>query len=579
MLFTADFETTTIEPTKVWLWAVCEIGNIDHFQHGTNIDDFMDFCRYCENSTFYFHNLKWDISWIFIWLFEHGYQHVKDRKELEDNTFTTLISSKGQFYSCKVIFKKQGRYTNSVTFLDSHKILPFKIRDIAKGFGLPFLKGEIDYTLHNDGDREVTAEEIDYIKRDVIIPAMALHTVFSQRLTKITQGSNALFDYKRTVSEKKFEKWFPVPDYDGDVRQSYKGGYTYLNPKYKGVDIPEGVVFDVNSLYPWVMHDCPLPYGEGVYFQGEYQNDEIYPLFVQMFTCQFELKEGHLPTLQVKNSLFKFIPTEYLESSKDEDITLCMTSVDLKLFLDHYDIFNMDYHDGWKFKATVGLFTDYIDKWTEVKIQSKKDGNKAMYMLAKLMLNALYGKFALNPRVKSKYPYYDDGKIKYIDGHEEMRSPLYIPVGTFVTAYARNKTIRSCQEVYDRFIYADTDSMHLVGLDIPKGLQIDDTLLGYWSHESTFIRGRYLRQKTYIETELVDDKTYSKLEAEDQERCYQLNNQRVIDKITVAGLPDNCYKYVTWDNFHIGASYSGKLQQKSVIGGLILKNIDFSIQR
>lgn len=31
-----------------------------------------------------------------------------------------------------------------------------------------------------------------------------------------------------------------------------------------------------------------------------------------------------------------------------------------------------------------------------------------MRTLAKLMLNALYGKFALNPNVRSKIPYYDN---------------------------------------------------------------------------------------------------------------------------------------------------------------------------
>lgn len=578
MQFTADFETTTVEPTKVWAWAVCEIGNTEHTQHGEDIDDFMDFCRYSENSSFYFHNLKWDIQWIFIWLFEHGFRHVKDRKELESKTFTTLISNKGMFYSTKVVFEKKGRYTNSVTFFDSLKILPFKIKQIAKGFGLPFEKGEIDYTLHNDGHKGISPEELDYIRRDVKIPAMALHTLFSQGLTKMTQGSNALFDYKRTVGDRNFEKWFPIPDYDQDVRQAYKGGYTYLNPRFRSVDIGSGIVFDVNSLYPWVMRNCLLPYGEGIYFQGQYEQDEIYPLFVQMFTCQFELKPEHIPTLQIKDNLYSFIPTEYLESSGDEDVTLCMTSVDLKLFMEHYEVYNIEYHDGWKFKATTGLFTEYIDKWTEEKIKAKKEKNFAMYVLAKLMLNALYGKFALNPRVKSKYPFYDHGMIRYVEGEENYRDPIYIPVGAFVTAYARDKTIRSCQSVYDRFVYADTDSMHLIGTEIPENLMVDDALLGYWKHESSFIRARYLRQKSYLETELVTDKDFEDMEDEDQERCYYLDGQRVIDKITVAGLPEQCYKFVTWENFHNGASYSGKLQQKAVMGGLILKNIDFSIK-
>ena len=53
---------------------------------------------------------------------------------------------------------------------------------------------------------------------------------------------------------------------------------------------------------------------------------------------------------------------------------------------------------GWKFKAIKGLFTNYVDYWTEQKIKAKKENNGALYTIAKLMLNSLYGKF----RIKSK---------------------------------------------------------------------------------------------------------------------------------------------------------------------------------
>jgi hypothetical protein len=43
-------------------------------------------------------------------------------------------------------------------------------------------------------------------------------------------------------------------------------------------------------------------------------------------------------------------------------------------------------------------------------------------------------------------------------------------------------------------------------------------------------------------------------------------------------MPEQCYKFVTWENFHVGAVYGGKLQQKHVKGGIILKDIDFSLK-
>lgn len=579
--YAADLETTTDEnDCRVWAWGICEVGNLDNYIEGNNFDDFIDWCEQSENATLYFQNLKFDGEFNMVKLFEKGFKHVIDRIELDSKTFTTLISDKGQFYSMKIIFKKTKKKTNYVEIFDSYKILPFSVDDVAKGFGLPFGKIKQDqefYSRYRPVGHVITSEESEYLQHDVKIMASALDILFKQDLTKMTQGSNALHDYKQTIGKKSFSQWFPVPDYDQDVRRSYRGGFTYLNPTFKDIDIAEGIVLDVNSLYPSVMHDKPLPYGEGIFFPGQYEHDALYNLYVQMFTCEFELKENYIPTVQIKNTL-AFVPTDYLVSSDGEDVTMCMTNVDLELFLEHYEVYNIEYHSGWKFKSTKKLFTEYIDKWSAVKIQSKIDGNKAMYLLAKLMLNALYGKFALNPNIRRKIPYYDKGQIRYTQGEKETRNPIYIPVGTFITSWARHKTITSAQQVYSRFIYADTDSLHLVGAEIPEELEIDDTALGKWKHESTFVRGRYVRQKTYIETNKVSQKEFDKMEDEEKELCYTLNNELVKDNIVCAGLPSSCYKYVTWENFKEGAIYSGKLQPKHVVGGIVLKETTFEIK-
>ena len=554
MLFTADFETTT-DPLdcRVWACGICSIDETHIFKYGNSLEWFIEFAKNNTGSTFYFHNLKFDGEFILCYLFEHGFKHVTDRKKLKTKTFTTLISDKSQFYSLEICFNKDEYKTEKITIYDSLKILPFSVEAIAKGFNLPISKLEIDYDEKREIGHILTPQEIDYLRNDVEIMSRALLTLFNQDLRQMTQGSNALYDYKKIVGKKNFSKWFPIPDYDFDVRQSYKGGFTYCDPRIQGQDIGEGIVLDVNSLYPSVMYYQPLPYGEGIFFDGKYEPDKLYNLYVQMFTCQFELKENYIPTIQLKNNL-SFMPTAYLSSSEDEEVTMCLTSVDLELFFEHYHVYNITWHSGWKFKSTTGLFKEYIDKWNAVKMESTLNGNKAMRTLAKLMLNALYGKFSLNPNVQSKIPYYDNGIIKYALGEKETRNPIYIPVGTFITAWARHKTITSAQKVYDRFLYADTDSLHLIGTEIPKGLEVDPVKLGAWKHESTFTRARFVRQKTYIEE--IDG---------------ELN-------ITCAGMPSRCYKHVTWDNFIVGSSFEGKLQFTHVQGGIVLKDIDFTIK-
>lgn len=609
MRFAADFETTT-DPNdcRVWAWGVCDIDNTDFFVYGNSIDSFYEFMQMNTGSTFYFHNKKFDISFIYNYLFRHGYTYVEDKKQEDSNTFSALISVMGAFYSTRIVFEKKNKKKKFVTILDSLKIIPFSIDSIAKNFGLPVSKLEIDYKAYREPGHILTAEEIAYLKNDVLIAAMALHILFDRGLDKMTQASNALFDYKNEIGMRAFTDWFPTPDNDADLRQAYKGGFTYLPPDYREKDVTEGLVFDVNSLYPWALRYCPLPYGEGIYFEGEYKPDPLYNLYVQKFTCQFELKPGKIPTLQLKENLL-FKPTEYLTSCKDkngkpQDVTLCMSSVDLELFKEHYEILNPQWHCGWKFKSTTGLFAKYIDKWMEVKIEADKSGNKGYRTLAKLMMNALYGKFSLNPKVANKIVCFEDGKVVYKDPRYEegdlkgqiiweTRKALYIPVGIFVTAWARHKTVSSAQKLYKYFRYADTDSCHIEipvpdsikamsekelkalttetlrehGVQLPDGFEVDPVRLGAWKCESMFHRARFLRQKCYIEDSNTPD-TWGTAE-------YDPN----LMKITCSGMPDKCYPHVTWDNFRIGARYPGRLRPVQVPGGQVLVEQDFTIRQ
>ena len=546
MTYAVDFETTTdVDDCRVWAWAVCEVGNYDNFKYGTTINSLMEMCKKDKNNILYFHNLKFDGEFILYWLFHNGFK-LNNESKLNTNEFSTLISDTGLFYSIEICFKRTKKEIVKVKILDSLKILPFSVEKVAQAFNLPISKLSINYQEKREIGHKLTEEEISYIKNDVEIVARAIEILHKQGLTKMTTGANALEEYKKIISKKLFEKWFPPPLYDSDIRQAYKGGFTYLNPKYCGKDIKNGIVLDVNSLYPSVMYYSPLPYGEGKYFTGKYINDDNYNLYIQMFRCQFKLKKGYIPTIQLKNNMF-FVPTEYLESSKGEYITMCLTNIDLELFFEHYEVYDIDYISGWKFRSYIGLFKNYIDKWNKIKVQATIEKNGAMRSIAKLMLNSLYGKFALNPKVKSKYPFLgEDDIIHYRIVEEADRKPIYIPMGVFITSWARYKTITSAQKVYDRFIYADTDSLHLEGEEIPDGLEISDTELGKWKLESHFTKARFIRQKSYIEE--IDSKL----------------------KITCAGMPESCYKYVTWDNFHKGAEYNGKLKISHTSGGIVL---------
>ena len=222
----------------------------------------------------------------------------------------------GQFYQITLYFEKKNKSYKKVTFIDSLKIIPFSVDDTAKSFNLPISKLKIDYNLPREKGHVLTTEEREYIKNDVLIVAEALEVLFKDNLEKMTIGSNALTDFKKILSKSKFEHLFPSLDYeiDKDLRKSYKGGFTYLNPIYKEKDIENITVLDVNSLYPSVMYEKKLPFGEPIFFNGKYEEDKVYNLYIQMITCSFKIKENKIPTIQIKHNL-NYKSNEYLESS------------------------------------------------------------------------------------------------------------------------------------------------------------------------------------------------------------------------------------------------------------------------
>ena len=578
--FACDFETTTrLDDCRVWAYAICEIGNAENFIYGNDLDAFMKWCANPkENYLCLFHNLKFDGDFILSWLLTHGFEYIADKKNRRDKTFTTLITDMGAFYAIEVYFKVKGHKVNKVTFHDSLKILNFSVDEIAKSFDLPISKLELDYTAFREKGHELTPHEIDYIRNDVKIMALALDIIYKQNMTKMTIGSNALDSYKKM--QPNFKMLFPILplDVDADIRRSYKGGFTYLSPKYKERTTGAGLVLDVNSMYPAMMTQRELPYGLPEPYEGKYEFDPSYPLYVQKFNCTFDIKPDKIPSIQLK-SCPSFMPNEYIESSKGEIVTMTLTNPDLELFFEQYNVDVISWIGGWKFKKTKGLFTEYINHWTEEKIKAKKEGNRPQYLLSKLYLNSLYGKLATNPIGRQKMPIIKDGELRFEMLPTEERKPIYIPAATFITSYARKYIIETSQMIrdwsmknkgYDAYCYSDTDSIHCLLTEddlkiVSEFIDIDSYKLGAWDCEKLFQRGRYLRQKCYIE------ETDGVIEA------------------TVAGMPKKLSHLITFDNFNVGFSTEAftdeeigpkgrKLKYVHTEGGVVLMPTEFTIK-
>lgn len=568
--YSCDFETTTkLDDCRVWAYGWMEIGNTSNSKIGNSMDEFMEWLTNI-NSDVYFHNLKFDGSFIINWLMKNGYKYSKNG---EAKTFKSVISKMGQWYMIDISNGYKGKKKIHTVVYDSLKKLPFPVKSIAKDFKLHVEKGDIDYHLERPEGYEITDDEMLYINNDIEIIAAALEIQFGQGLTGMTNGRDSLDGFKDVFSTKMFDKHFPKLSLsiDNDIRKAYRGGFTWLNKKYYGLTLDEGMVFDVNSLYPAIMYDRLLPYGFPLPFNGEYIEDKNYPLYIQHIRCEFILKEGYIPTIQIKgNKMFK--GNDYLHDSNGEIVDLYLSNVDMKMFFEHYDVFDIEYLNGWKFKGKRGMFNQFIEKWTYIKINNEG----AIKALAKLMLNSLYGKFATNPDIQGKEPFLKtDGSNGFVLGDEEFKDPVYTAMGVLITSYARELTIGTAQACYDRIIYCDTDSIHLVGTEIPEAIKdiIDGDKLGFWDHESNFKRAKYVRQKTYVQ-----DLYEKQNEKGKWVKATKHDFERIKFSVKCAGMPDSIKEKVKFEDFNVGFTSMGKLAPKQVSGGVVLVDTAFTIK-
>lgn len=580
----ADFETRAGElaeqenKTWVWGWTCCNIFDIENVFSGSSINSFFAFLRKCGDCICYFHNLKFDGKFILDYLLKNDYVWCADRKEFKSHNkkgFMTLIDDSGVFYSITI----HNGYRLKVEFRDSMKKLPFSVDVIAKSFKTKYKKLSLDYVLDRPVGYTPDPEELEYMKNDVRIVAEVLQFLYNGGFDKMTIGSDALTHYK-DINPSQFKHFFPqlTKEEDSFIRKAYRGGWCYVNPKYSARVLHElGNTYDVNSLYPSMMSSVPYemhgkmtvnryPCFTGIYYKGEYIPDDTYPLYVCHIRAGFVVKDGYLPTIQLKNN-FMFVANEYITDSNGVQ-ELYLTSVDYELFCEHYEIYSIEFIDGYKYGYCTGIFDSYINTFMEIKKKSKG----AERSQAKLMLNNLYGKFAQSVEVGSKSPLIEDGanKVSYHFEPVQERKGVYIPVGCFVTAYSRRFTIYHAQQNYEKFCYADTDSIHLIG--DAKGLKVHPTELCCWAWESQWNSAKFLRQKTYMEHVV-------KVDGEECDPHWDIKCAGMPQNVKDVFLDEIAKGTKVVDDFAVGLHYDNiKLRPVTVDGGVLLKTTPFEIR-
>ena len=144
-LYACDFETTIYEGqdhTEVWSSAICKIGTEDEAIVQHSIDETILYWERTGNDVIgYYHNLKFDGTFIVSWLFNHGYSWQKDKNKLLPREFSTLISDMGMWYTINI-----NTGVINIELRDSLKLVPFSLKQCGKAFKTKHQKLDMEYT-------------------------------------------------------------------------------------------------------------------------------------------------------------------------------------------------------------------------------------------------------------------------------------------------------------------------------------------------------------------------------------------------------------------------------------------------
>lgn len=556
LIYCADFETTSNNQyqvegeTKVYLWRILGVDNLID-QIGISMDSFMSFIAGLGDGVIYFHNLSFDGEFIIWHLLENNYTYDEELKAV--NTFRSIIDETGSIYSISV-----KHSNNAVTeFRCSYKLFPKSIKDIGEMVGIQKLNETHDYNeiKHYNSIEELTEEEVKYITNDVRIMVELIRYLQSKDIKGLTMSSSAYKNWQKDKyclckNEMKKNENEEVVEI---VRKSYRGGITKVNPKYAGIEFNDVISFDVNSLYPSVMYDNPMPIGDGKIYPSleEGRRDRRHLFIVVALVMYGKVRTGQHAFIGNQSGFSyarKYSYDEVIENKV------------LYLWEKEWELFKQVYDSEYKILKVVGfkkannVFKDYIDRWYAVKKNAKNETERS---LAKLMLNSLYGKFGMNDSRVTKIPVAIGDTIIY-KTIENNTTYYYKEVASYITSMARVKLASFMNKCGDNFLYCDTDSVYYIGHEIPDVFKdvVDPKKLGYWKYEGHYTRFKSLKAKCYLKQ--LDDGTIER---------------------RIAGCPKECAELITFENFAPNLKLTNaKKCKRKVKGGIVIGTTDFTIK-
>jgi len=392
-----------------------------------------------------------DISFLLEPLLEMGYQ------------------CEGAFSGSSVIMLKVTKGKHSWMHIDSFWTIRKKLADVGKIIGI--LKPEVDT------DKCSMAELLDRNEQDCVILYRALQRLEDQLLQlggelRITLASCALDIFRRGH----LKSYIPRNE---DANTWARAGYTASRVEVFRYQCTHADYYDINSSFPASMAAGPLP---GRYL---FNTPRLMPGRQQIIHAIIEVPECEYPPLPHRSRGRVYHPYGRLEGYYTHDDMMALELAGGRILTVHD---TMVFEDLWDLKA----FAEEL-----YAARCKFDPESYEYLIYKLLLNSLYGKFG-EKRSKSQL-YLDPERTKgltmltpgvWVDAkcvdlqHEHPAISMAITARSRLSLY---KLILSSAPSY----YCDTDAV-IGSVRHPTSEE-----LGGVKHEGWIRDGEMMRPKLY----------------------------------------------------------------------------------
>jgi hypothetical protein len=455
-----------------------------------------------------------------------------------------------------------------IAFRGSLQLLIYPLRDLAKSFGVNTQKSIFPYTFVNENNLDYIGEvpEFKYfdgitineynnyknkfdgnlwnLKNETVkycvIDCISLHEIilkfsnmifelFKISIHKYPTLSAIAFAIFRTHFLKKDE----IPQLSGQIDKDIRAGYTGGAVDMYIPENPEGTkmhVYDVNSLYPFTMDEFDMPIGKPILFYGDIR--KVDPNAFGFFYCKIIAPDNlEHPILQTHVKINKGTRT----------IAPLGTWSDMLFSVEMDNAMKIGYQFeilwGYTFERK-NIFKNYVDILYELRGKFPK--TDPMNLIAKLLLNSLYGRFGMKDSFLN-ITIFNDFKLfkKWFDIHNEdvndfmelgekvlvqhrselldQKTELYgtlethntsITIASCITAYARIHMSQFKNNPDFNLYYSDTDSAY-IDRPLPKHL-VNNKILGKMKLENICKKAIFLAPKVYY-LETVDGKIIYKV--------------------------------------------------------------------